>query len=113
MFETHSPLSFVHFPAPEYIRLPEANQTGDVVIVDWSKSFKLNGPLFEYILYENDFLIFRGTSSYSGRLTGRVGEGKQEQLFLDIGQIIKIFLSLNRSSIRITRISTHMFPGFI
>ncbi|XP_028396319.1 LOW QUALITY PROTEIN: usherin-like [Dendronephthya gigantea] len=60
--------------APEYIRLPEANQTGNVVIVDWSKSFKLNGPLFEYNLYENDFLIFRGTSSNSGHLTGRVGE---------------------------------------
>ena len=63
------------FSDPVYIQLPTVNNTGETVFIDWSKSFKLNGPLFEYILYENDFLIFRGISSNSGQLPGRAEKG--------------------------------------
>jgi hypothetical protein len=69
-----------YFSDPLYVRLPFVNTTGDVVIIDWRKSFKLNGPLFEYILYENDFLIFRGSTSNSGPLPGRAAAGMESIL---------------------------------
>lgn len=66
---------FCRFPDPEYIRKPVSNITGDVVLIDWSKSFRLNGPLSEYILYENEALIFRGISTDSGILPDRTEAG--------------------------------------
>lgn len=68
-------LIFCRFPDPEYIRKPVANITGDVIVIDWSKSFRLNGPLSEYILYENEVMIFRGISTDSGNLPDRIEAG--------------------------------------
>ena len=66
---------FCRFSDPEYIRKPVSNITGVVVLIDWSKSFRLNGPLSDYILYENEALIFRGISTDSGNLPDRTEAG--------------------------------------
>lgn len=61
---------------PIYVRLPNVNRTDNNVVIDWSLSFTLNGPLYEYTLLENDFLIFRGSSTNSGLLPGRTENGR-------------------------------------
>lgn len=83
-----------------YIRLPNVNNTGEAVFIDWSKSFKLNGPLFEYILYENDFLIFRGTSSNSGQLPGRADKGVCTSIHFEIS-----FFTTTRCNNQVNQVS--------